>query len=136
MPEMPGDAADKGCVEHADWRGLHRRSHGPSRRSVYSSLVGPPSRTDRKRTMSGLDRLYRFEIETHRLFRAEDVNAGESVGVHTSFAPQNPYEPLLRTNGAVNPADLVRATGRVMGTGDPRDVQAASHSLRQLVRIA
>jgi hypothetical protein len=74
--------------------------------------------------MSVLDRLYRLEIEFHRLFLAEGVDAVEAAGIHTSYALQNHYEPLLR------------AIERMMGMGDPRDVQAASHSLRQLITVA
>ena len=85
-----------------------------------------------KPIMSALDRLYRLEIEFHRLFRAEGVNAVEAAGIHTSYALQNHYEPLLRTVGVMNPSDLARATERMMGMGDPRDVQAAYHSLRRL----
>ena len=51
--------------------------------------------------MSVIDRLYRLEIEFHRLFRAEGVNAVEVAGVHTSYALQSNYEPLLRTIGVV-----------------------------------
>jgi hypothetical protein len=83
--------------------------------------------------MSGLGRL---EIEFHRLFRVEGLNAAEAAGVHTSFALQDHYEPLLRTIGVVAPSELAGATERMMGMGDPRDVQAAFHSLRQLIRVA
>ena len=87
--------------------------------------------------MSGLDRLYRLEIEFHRRFRAERTNALEAASIPSATPCRNRYEPLLRTIGVVNPADLVRATERVMGRGRPaRDVRAACHSLRQLVRGA
>jgi hypothetical protein len=86
--------------------------------------------------MSVLDRLDRLEIRFHRLFRAEGVNAEKAAGVHTSYALQNHDEPLLRTIGVVNPADLVRATEQMTGMGDPREVQAAYHPIRQLVRVA
>jgi hypothetical protein len=85
--------------------------------------------------MSVLDRLYRLEIEFHRLFRAEGVNAYEAASVHTSYALQNNYEPLLQTIGSVDPADLARATERMMGMGDPRDVRAAYHSLHQIIKV-
>jgi hypothetical protein len=86
--------------------------------------------------MSVLDRLFRLEIEFHRLFRAEGVTALEAAGIHTSYALQNNYEPLLRTLGVVAPSDLAGATERMMGMGDPRDVRAAYHSLRQLIGAA
>jgi hypothetical protein len=34
--------------------------------------------------MSVLDRLYRLEIEFHRLFRAKGVSAVKAAGIHTS----------------------------------------------------
>jgi hypothetical protein len=82
--------------------------------------------------MSVLDRLYILEIEFHRLFR--DVNAMEAAGIHTSYALQNQYEPLLRTVGLVDQSELAKAAGRMVG--DPRDVQAAYDSLRQFIRVA
>ena len=60
----------------------------------------------------------------------------EAAGIHTSYALQNGYEPLLRTVGVVAPSALAGAAERKMGMGDPRDVQAAYHSLRQLVEVA
>ena len=86
--------------------------------------------------MSVLDRLDRREIEFHRLFRTDGVHAVEAAGVHTSYALQNGYEPLLRTIGVVDPAVLATAAERMMGMGDPRDVRAAYHSLGHLVRVA
>ncbi len=86
--------------------------------------------------MSALDRLYRLEIEFHRLYRSEGLHALEAAGVHTSYALQNNYDPLLRMIGGVDPVELDRAAGRMMGTGDPRDVRAAFHSLRQFIRVA
>jgi hypothetical protein len=85
--------------------------------------------------MSVLDRLYSLEIEFHRLFRSEGINAIEAASIHTSYALQNQYEPLLRTVGLVDQSELAKAAERMMGMGDPRDVQAAYHSLRQFVRI-
>ncbi len=85
--------------------------------------------------MSVLDCLYILEIEFHRLFRAQAINALEAAGIHTSYALQNNYEPLLRTIGIVEAADLARATERMMGMRDPRDVQAAYRSLRQLISV-
>ena len=86
--------------------------------------------------MSVLDRLDRLEIEFHRLFRTDGVHAMEAAGIHTSYALQNNDEPLLRTIGVVAPSDLAGATERMMGMGDPRDVRAAYHSLRLLIRVA
>ncbi len=86
--------------------------------------------------MSALERLYCLEIEFHRLFRTQALSALEAASVHTSYALQNNYEPLLRMIGVVDPSDLARASERMMGMSDPHDVQAASHSLLQFVPIA
>lgn len=83
--------------------------------------------------MSILDRLYTLEIEFHRRFRLEAINALEAWGIHTSYVLQNGYEPLLRTVGVVDTAELVRAKERMATLGDPRDVQAAFDSLRHLI---
>jgi hypothetical protein len=85
--------------------------------------------------MSILDRLYTLEIEFHRRFRLEAINAMEAASIHTSYALQNGYEPLLRTVGLVDQSELAKAAERTMGMGDPRDVQAAYHSLRQIIRV-
>ena len=86
--------------------------------------------------MSVLDRLYSLEIEFHRLLRAEAISTLEAASVHTSYALQNNYEPLLRMIGVVDSSDLAQSTERMIGMSDPRDVQAAFHSLRQLIQVA
>jgi hypothetical protein len=86
--------------------------------------------------MSVLYRLYRLEIEFHRLFRADGVSVMEAAGIHTSYALQHNYEPLLRMIGDIAPSDLAMAAERMRGMGDPRDVQAAYHSLNHLIRIS
>jgi hypothetical protein len=83
--------------------------------------------------MSVLERLYRLEIEFYRLFRVEAINAMEAASVHTSYALQHGYEPLLRTVGSVDSSSLTDTRDQMLGMGDPRDVQAAYHSLQNLV---
>jgi hypothetical protein len=83
--------------------------------------------------MSVLERLYRLEIEFYRLFRVEAINAMEAASVHTSYALQHGYEPLLRTVGSVESSSLTDTRDQMLGMGDPRDVQAAYHSLQNLV---
>jgi hypothetical protein len=56
--------------------------------------------------MSVLDRLYSLEIEFHRRFRAEAIDAVEAWNIHTSYALQHGYEPLLRTIGAITSTTL------------------------------
>jgi hypothetical protein len=86
--------------------------------------------------MTALDRLYNLEIEFHRLYRAEGISPIDAAGIHTSYAMQNHYEPLLRMLGAIEPSELAEASERMMGMCDPRDVRAAFHSLRQIIRVA
>lgn len=85
--------------------------------------------------MTVLDHLYSLEIEFHRRFREEAINAVEAWNIHTSYALQHGYEPLLLTIGTVDSAALATAKDRIIGMSDPRNVQAAFHFLRQLVVI-
>lgn len=86
--------------------------------------------------MSVLDRLFTLEIEFHRLFRAEGVSPLEAASVHTSYALQHGYEPLIRAAGPVDPTDLAQAAERMTAIGDPREVRAACRSLQQFVAFA
>ncbi len=52
--------------------------------------------------MTVLDRLYHLEVEFHRHFRSEAINAIEAWSIHTSYALQQGYEPLLKTVGTVD----------------------------------
>jgi hypothetical protein len=83
--------------------------------------------------MSVIERLFCLEIEFHRLFRLQADNPNEAWAVHTSYALQNGYEPLLRTVGSVDDRTLAHTKERMIEGRDPRDVLAAYHSLRQLV---
>ena len=85
--------------------------------------------------MSELDRLYHLEIEFHRRFRLEAIDAMEAESIHTSYALQLGYEELLRSLGRVDRARLDVARHRMQSMGDPRDVQAAFHSLQQIVAL-
>lgn len=67
--------------------------------------------------MSVLERLYSLEIEFYRLFRAETINAMEAAAVHTSYALQHGYEPLLYSVGTVDSSSLTDAKDRMMGMG-------------------
>jgi hypothetical protein len=83
--------------------------------------------------MTVLDNLYSLEIEFHRRFRMEAINAVEAWSIHTSYALQHGYELLLRTVGTVDSAELAKVKDRMIGMSDPRDVQAAFRSLQQLI---
>ena len=60
----------------------------------------------------------------------------DASSVHTSDALQHGYEPLLRTVGIVDRPSLAETRDRRKGMGDPRDVQAAYHSLRHFIAVA
>lgn len=83
--------------------------------------------------MSVLEQLYSLEIEFHRRFRSQFINAHEAESIHTSYALQQGYEPLLRTVGRVDLATLAAAKDRMAGQHDPRYAEAAFQSLRQLL---
>jgi hypothetical protein len=82
-----------------------------------------------------IDRLYSLEIEFHRLSRSEAINPMEAGAIHTSYALQNGYEPLLKAAGTVGQAELAMAKRRIAGAFDPRDVEAAFSSLRRLIIV-
>jgi hypothetical protein len=85
--------------------------------------------------MTVLDRLYHLEVEFHRHFRSEAINAIEAWSIHTSYALQQGYEPLLKTVGTVDVNALKQARERMIGKSDPRDLQAAFHSLQRLIVV-
>jgi hypothetical protein len=83
--------------------------------------------------MSVLERIYSLEVEFHRRFRLNAPPTAEPWSVHTSYALQHNYEPMLRTVGAVDHGALTQAKERMLASGDPRDVEAAFRSLRHLL---
>jgi hypothetical protein len=85
--------------------------------------------------MSPLESLFRLEIEFHRCLRALPVCPLDTAGLHTSYALQAGYEPLLFTLGIVTSIDLEQLQSELLITGDPRDVLAAASSLKQLLGI-
>ncbi|WP_165227347.1 hypothetical protein [Aquisphaera insulae] len=86
--------------------------------------------------MPVLERLYSLEVEFHRQFRAASANPAEAWSIHTSYALQNGYEPLIRSVGMVDAAMLSSLKERLGRGHDPRDVQAAFQSLRRLIAVA
>jgi hypothetical protein len=76
-----------------------------------------------------------LEVEFHRQFRTADTHPVEALSIHTSYALQQGYEPLLRTIGPVDSAELSIAKDRMIGLSDPRDVLAAFDSLRRLIVV-
>jgi hypothetical protein len=85
--------------------------------------------------MTPLERLFRLEIEFHRRLRTEAPGTLDARALHTSYALQSGYEPLLRAAGAVTVGDVERLHGRLSMAGDARDVLAARDSLKRLLGI-
>jgi len=54
--------------------------------------------------------------------------------VHTSYALQAGYEPLLRSIGGVAAADVEALAGKLAPAGDARDVLRARDSIIGLLR--
>jgi hypothetical protein len=60
-----------------------------------------------------LERLLVLEIEYHRRLRAAAIGTADAAALHTSYALQSGYEPLLRIIGRVTTRDIERlGTGR------------------------
>ena len=88
--------------------------------------------------MSPLERIFALEVEYHRRLRCEAPGAGDTRSLHTSYALQEGYEPLLRGIARVTLEDLERIANRSSLISDPRDALAARNSLLGLLgpRIA
>jgi hypothetical protein len=82
-----------------------------------------------------LEQLFLFEIEFHRRLRAEANEPADSGGLHTSYALQAGYEPLLRAAGPVTAADVEALARKLALAGDPRDVLRARDSVMTLLGI-
>jgi hypothetical protein len=82
-----------------------------------------------------LDTLFRLEIEFHRRLRTQAPRTPDARALHTSYALQSGYEPLIRTVGTTTARDIHRLHDRLTLAGDPRDILAARDSLKQLLGI-
>jgi hypothetical protein len=82
-----------------------------------------------------LETLFRLEIEFHRRLRTEAPCAIDTSGLHTSYALQAGYEPLLFSLGRVTASDIERLRTRLVSAGDARDIRAARDSIEQILGI-
>jgi hypothetical protein len=85
--------------------------------------------------MAPLERLFRLELEFHRRLRTEAPSTADARNLHTSYALQAGYEPLIRAAVAATAQDIERLHARLTLAGDPRDILAARDSLKQLLGI-
>jgi hypothetical protein len=83
--------------------------------------------------MGPLERLLAPEVEFHRRLRAEAPDPGDACALHTSYALQSGYEPLLRQLGRVTAPDIDTVLERFLLAADPRDVLAARDSIERLL---
>ncbi len=86
--------------------------------------------------MSPLEKLFRLEIEFQRRLRAAVPGTIDAGSLHTSFALQTGYEPLIGAIGTVTVTDIERLRQRLFLTADPRDILAALAFLRRILTIA
>jgi hypothetical protein len=82
-----------------------------------------------------LEKLFALEIEYHRLLRAASVDSADTAAVHTSYALQSGYEPLMRSVGYVTNGDIERLMTRFALACDARDVLNARDSLTNLFGV-
>jgi hypothetical protein len=85
--------------------------------------------------MSPLERLFRLEIEFHRRVRALPPGVVDPGSLHTSFALQTGYEPLLHALGPVTANDIECLCDRLEAAADPRDVLAACDFLMKVLAV-
>ena len=74
-------------------------------------------------------------IDFHRRPRTEVPGTTDVRALHTSYALQSGYEPLIRAAGAATAQDIERLHHRLTLAGDPRDILAVRDSLKQLLGI-
>jgi hypothetical protein len=86
--------------------------------------------------MAPLEQLFALEVEFHRKLRDEAPDTRDPAALHTSYALQSGYEPLLRRVGRVAYEDLDRLAHRHLAAADPRDVVAAREALARLLGVA
>ncbi len=84
--------------------------------------------------MEPLEELFAMEVEYHRRLRCKAPGA-DATSLHTSYALQSGYEPLLHGIGPVSPRDIERLADRFILTGDARDVLSARDSLARLLSV-
>jgi hypothetical protein len=85
--------------------------------------------------MAPLEKLYRLEIEFHRRLRTQAPGTADARALHTSYALQSGYEPLLRALGPVTAGEIDQLRGRLALAADARDLLAARDSLKHLLGI-
>jgi len=85
--------------------------------------------------MSPLEQLFALEVEFHRRLRTEAPGSGDEAAIHTSYALQSGYEPLMKRVGRVTDSDIEALRERLSLAGDARDVLSARDSVMKILGI-
>jgi hypothetical protein len=85
--------------------------------------------------MAPLLQLFALEVEFHRRVRSQALGAADTAALHTSYALQSGYEPLLRRIGRVTVRDIERLAERFAPADLPLEVLAARDSVIRLLGI-
>jgi hypothetical protein len=83
-----------------------------------------------------LERLFLLEVEFHRLLRTQAPATADASGLHTSYALESGYEPMIRQVGTVTGHDIELICQRHALAADARDLLAARDSLKQLLGLS
>jgi hypothetical protein len=83
--------------------------------------------------MPPLQRLFLLEVEFYRRLRTQAPGTADLSSLHTSYALQCGYEPLIHQIGTATRSDIEYIRERLTLAGDARDILAARDSLRQLL---
>jgi hypothetical protein len=86
--------------------------------------------------MPPLERLFLLEVEFHRRLRTQAPGTADTRALHTSYALQSGYEPLIRATALVKAHDIELIRQRHAVVGDARDLLAARDSLKQLLGLS
>jgi hypothetical protein len=86
--------------------------------------------------MAPLERLFLLEVEFHRRLRTQAPGTADTSALHTSYALQAGYDPLIRAVGRVTSRDIELLSQRHAGAADARDLLAARDSLKQLLGLS
>jgi hypothetical protein len=86
--------------------------------------------------MSPRGQLFGLETEFSRRLRTQVPGTADARALHTSYALQSGYEPLILQLGTVTGRDIERLHARLALTGDAHDLLAARDSLKQLLGLS
>ena len=79
--------------------------------------------------MASLEQLFALEIEFYRKLRSEAPGTADASALHTSYALQAGYEPLLRRIASATIDQIDQLARNATLINDDRDVLAARDSL-------